>query len=216
MKLLFDFFPIVLFFVVYKTMGLYAAIYAMIGATFVQMMVGRYQNGKFENTHLITFSLLIVLGGVTLALRDPAFVMWKVSVLYVVFAVALIASIYIGKKTILQRMMGKELKLPDQVWVRITWLWGLGFIGISIVNAYFVKVALAARQMLFDNTPIDPKIELTSIDCKTTAIESLCNEALTTEENWVNFKLFGTMALTILLIVITVIFISKHIKNKEH
>ena len=216
MKLLFDFFPIVLFFVVYKTMGLYAAIYAMIGATFVQMMVGRYHKGKFENTHLITFSLLIVLGGVTLALRDPAFVMWKVSVLYVVFAVALIASIYIGKKTILQRMMGKELKLPDQVWVRITWLWGLGFIGISIVNAYFVKLALAARQMLFDNTSIDPKIELTSIDCKTTAIESLCNEALTTEENWVNFKLFGTMALTILLIVITVIFISKHIKNKEH
>ncbi len=60
MKLLFDFFPIVLFFVVYKTMGLYAAIYAMIGATFVQMMVGRYQNGKLENTHLITVSLLIV------------------------------------------------------------------------------------------------------------------------------------------------------------
>ena len=196
-------------------MGLYAAIYAMIGATFVQMMVSRYQNGKFENTHLITFALLIVFGGVTIALRDPAFVMWKVSALYVIFAIALIASIFIGKKTILQRMMGKDLKLPEQIWIRITWLWGLGFIGISIVNAYFVNVALAAREMLFDNTSIDPKIELTTLDCKSTAMEALCDEALRTEENWVNFKLFGTMALTILLIVITVVFISKYIKHKE-
>ncbi len=62
MKLLFDFFPIVLFFIVYKTMGLYAAIYAMIGATFLQLMVGRYRTGKFENSHLITFGLFDCVG----------------------------------------------------------------------------------------------------------------------------------------------------------
>jgi len=196
-------------------MGLYAAIYAMIGATFLQLMVGRYSTGKFENSHLITFSLLIVLGGVTLALRDPAFVMWKVSVLYVVFAVTLIGSNYIGKKTILQRMMGKELKLPDKVWSRLTWIWGVGFIGISIVNAFFVNEALSARKKLFDNTSIDPKIELSDIDCQTTAIDIICRQAQNAEESWVNFKLFGTMGLTIILIIITVIFISKYIKQDK-
>jgi len=214
MKLLFDFFPIVLFFVIYKTMGLYAAIYAMIGATFLQMMVGRYQTGKFENTHIITFVLLIVFGGITLALRDPAFVMWKVSVLYVIFAVVLIGSVYIGKKTILQRMMDKDMKLPSQVWAKITWLWGLGFIGISMVNAYFVNAALGARKIFFDNSTIDPKSEISSINCQATSMELFCNEAQQTEEVWVNFKLFGTMGLTILLIIITVVFISKYIKNK--
>ncbi|VVM25084.1 Probable intracellular septation protein [uncultured Gammaproteobacteria bacterium] len=93
MKFLLDFFPIALFFVVYKTMGLYSAIYAMIGATMLQMLVARLKTGKFEKMHLITLGLLVVFGGITLAVRDPAFLMWKVSVLYVAFALALIGSL---------------------------------------------------------------------------------------------------------------------------
>jgi intracellular septation protein len=215
MKFLLDFFPIVLFFVVYKTMGLYMAIYAMIGATFLQMMVARYRTGKFENAHLVTFGLLVVLGGVTLALRDPAFLMWKVSVLYVVFAFALVLSMWIGKKTLLQRMLGKELELPVNMWRQLSWLWGLGFTGIAIVNAYYVNLALGAREALFTATELDSKIELTALDCASTAMEQLCIVAQQSEESWVNFKLFGTMGLTFLLIIITIIFIKNYIKEDE-
>ena len=215
MKFLLDFFPIVLFFVVYKTMGLYAAIYAMIAATAVQMLVSRYQTGKFENTHLVTFGLLVVLGGVTLALRDPAFLMWKVSVLYVVFAAVLIISIWVGKKPLLERMLGKELDLPKIVWRQISWIWGLGFVGIALVNAYYVQLALSARDALFGSTDLDPKIELTELDCVATTMPDLCNIAQQTEESWVNFKLFGTMGLTFILIIITVIMISKYTKQEQ-
>ena len=214
MKFLLDFFPIVLFFIVYKTMGLYAAIYAMIAATAVQMLVSRYQTGKFENTHLVTFGLLVVLGGVTLALRDPAFLMWKVSVLYVVFAAVLIISIWVGKKPLLERMLGKELDLPKIVWRQISWIWGLGFVGIALVNAYYVQLALSARDALFGSTDLDPKIELTELDCVATTMPDLCNIAQQTEESWVNFKLFGTMGLTFILIIVTVIMISKYAKQK--
>ena len=215
MKFLLDFFPIVLFFIVYKTMGLYAAIYAMIAATAVQMLVSRYQTGKFENTHLVTFGLLVVLGGVTLALRDPAFLMWKVSVLYVVFAAVLIISIWVGKKPLLERMLGKELDLPKIVWRQISWIWGLGFVGIALVNAYYVQLALSARDALFSATDLDPKIELTELDCVATTMPDLCNIAQQTEESWVNFKLFGTMGLTFILIIITVIMISKYTKQEQ-
>jgi intracellular septation protein len=214
MKFLLDFFPIVLFFIVYKTMGLYAAIYAMIAATAVQMLVSRYQTGKFENTHLVTFGLLVVLGGVTLALRDPAFLMWKVSALYVVFAAVLIISIWVGKKPLLERMLGKELDLPKIVWRQMSWIWGLGFVGIALVNAYYVQLALSARDALFGSTDLDPKIELTELDCVATTMPDLCNIAQQTEESWVNFKLFGTMGLTFILIVVTVIMISKYAKQK--
>ncbi|MEJ6659825.1 MAG: inner membrane-spanning protein YciB [Candidatus Thioglobus sp.] len=215
MKFLLDFFPIVLFFIVYKTMGLYAAIYAMIAATAVQMLVSRYQTGKFENTHLVTFGLLVVLGGVTLALRDPAFLMWKVSVLYVVFAAVLIISIWVGKKPLLERMLGKELDLPKIVWRQISWIWGLGFVGIALVNAYYVQLALSARDALFGSTDLDPKIELTELDCVATTMPDLCNIAQQTEESWVNFKLFGTMGLTFILIIVTVIMISKYTKQEQ-
>jgi len=196
-------------------MGLYAAIYAMIAATAVQMLVSRYQTGKFENTHLVTFGLLVVLGGVTLALRDPAFLMWKVSVLYVVFAAVLIISIWVGKKPLLERMLGKELDLPKIVWRQISWIWGLGFVGIALVNAYYVQLALSARDALFGSTDLDPKIELTELDCVATTMPDLCNIAQQTEESWVNFKLFGTMGLTFILIIITVIMISKYTKQEQ-
>ena len=216
MKFLFDFGPIILFFVVYKFFGLYAAIYAMIASTFAQMMYTRISTGKFVTSQVLTFILLIVFGGISIALRDPAFVMWKVSVLYVIFAVALIASNWIGSKTLLERMMGKELELPRAVWTRLTWFWGFGFVGIAIVNGYFVNTALTARQNFLDSgILVDPKIDLSNFDCSQTPLENLCLSAQQTEEAWVNFKLFGTLGLTLILIVITVLSISKHIKEKQ-
>jgi len=196
-------------------MGLYAAIYAMIGATALQMLVTRFQTGKFEKTHLITFGLLVVFGGITLAIKDPAFIMWKVSVLYVVFALALILSMWIGEKTLLQRMLGKEMELPSKVWHQLTWLWGAGFSGIALVNAYYVDIALSTRSALFSASTLDPKVELTELECASTMVEQLCLAAQQSEESWVNFKLGGTMGLTAILIIITVIFISKYIKEDK-
>ena len=216
MKFLLDFGPIVLFFIVYKYYGLYAAIYAMIVSTFVQIMYSRLTTGKFVTSQVLTFALLVVFGGISIVLRDPAFVMWKVSVLYVIFAAVLIGSNYIGSKTLLERMMGKELQLPRNTWVNLTWFWSLGFIIIAIINAFFVNTALSARNLFLNSGSIvDPKIDLKNFDCSQSPLESLCLIAQSSEESWVNFKLFGTLGLTLVLIIITVLMLSKHIKEKQ-
>lgn len=216
MKFLLDFGPIVLFFIVYKYYGLYAAIYAMIASTFVQIMYSRVTTGKFVTSQVLTFALLVVFGGISIVLRDPAFVMWKVSVLYVIFAAVLIGSNYIGSKTLLERMMGKELQLPRNTWVNLTWFWSLGFIIIAIINAFFVNIALNARNLFLNSgSIIDPKIDLKNFDCSQSPLESLCLIAQSSEESWVNFKLFGTLGLTLVLIIITVLMLSKHIKEKQ-
>ena len=216
MKFLLDFGPIILFFIVYKYYGLYAAIYAMIAATFVQIMYSRVSTGKFVTSQILTFALLVVFGGISIALRDPAFVMWKVSVLYVIFAAVLIGSNYVGSKTLLERMMGKELQLPRSTWLNLTWFWSLGFVIIAAINAFFVNTALSARnQFLNGGFMIDPKIDLKNFDCTQTPLENLCLSAQSSEEAWVNFKLFGTLGLTLVLIVITVLMLSKHIKEKQ-
>jgi len=216
MKFLLDFGPIILFFIVYKYYGLYAAIYAMIASTFVQIMYSRFTSGKFVTSQVLTFALLVVFGGISIILRDPAFVMWKVSVLYVIFAAVLIGSNYIGSKTLLERMMGKELELPRATWVNLTWFWSLGFIIIAAINAFFVNIALSARrEFLNGEVQIDPKIDLANYDCSLSELQSLCISAQSSEEAWVNFKLFGTLGLTLILIVITVLMLSKHIKEKQ-
>ena len=191
------------------------AIYAMIAATAVQMGVSKWQTGKFEKAHIITFALLVVFGGITLAISDPAFIMWKVSVLYVVFALALIGSLWIGEKTLIERMLGKELSVPSDVWKNLTWLWGLGFVGIALVNAYYVNMALSTREVFFRSINLDEKMELTELDCAATELPDLCLVAQQTEQSWVNFKLFGTLGLTFVLIIITVAMVSKYIKEKE-
>jgi len=216
MKFLLDFGPIVLFFIVYKFYGLYAAIYAMIASTFVQIMYSRATTGKFVTSQVLTFALLVVFGGISIILRDPAFVMWKVSVLYVIFALVLIGSNYVGSKTLLERMMGKELQLPRNTWVNLTWFWSFGFILIAIINAFFVNTALSARnQFLNGGVLVDPKIDLKNFDCSQSPLESLCLIAQSSEESWVNFKLFGTLGLTLVLIIITVLMLSKHFKEKQ-
>ena len=48
-----------------------------------------------------------------------------------------------------------------------------------------------------------------------TLLEDLCLSAQQTMDAWVNFKLFGTLGLTLLLIVITVVILSKNIKERE-
>ena len=63
MKLLYDFFPILLFFIAYKLYGIYAATVVAIVASFIQ--VGGYwlKHRRFENMHLVTLGMIVVLGG---------------------------------------------------------------------------------------------------------------------------------------------------------
>ena len=57
--------------------------------------------------------------------------------------------------------------------------------------------------------------DISKFDCSQTLLEDLCLSAQKTMDTWVNFKLFGTLGLTLLLIVITVVILSKNIKERE-
>jgi len=216
LKFIIDFLPIVLFFVVYKNYGIYPAIYSMIAATAVQIFYTKISTGKYEKSHLITFALLVIFGGITLMFNDPAFIMWKVSVLYVIFALVLIGSVFIGEKTLLQRMLGKEINVPSNTWKRVTWLWGFGFLAIASINAVYVNSALTARNIFLSTANISGELELQEVDCSISPFSDMCFIAQQTEDTWVNFKLFGTLGLTFLLLIITLLMISKHIKPKNN
>ncbi len=221
MKFLLDFFPIVLFFIVYKIKdlhfynqdGMHSAIIAMAIAILIQVLITRITSKKFEKAQLIGLVLLVVFGGITIYVDNPVFIMWKVSALYVIFALALILSMWIGEKTLLQRMLGKEMQLPKKVWSQITWLWGAGFSGIAFVNAYYYVIpSIMANDNFFGDKE---RFGLSGFNCLTSANHQACAVAQQAEESWVNFKLFGTMGLTFILIVVTVIMISKYTKQEQ-
>ncbi|WP_252343291.1 septation protein IspZ, partial [Escherichia coli] len=64
---------------------------------------------KVENMALITLVLVVVFGGLTLFFHNDGFIKWKVTVIYALFAGALLVSQWVMKKPLIQRMLGKEL-----------------------------------------------------------------------------------------------------------
>lgn len=68
---------------------------------------------------LITFVLVVVFGGLTLFFHNDEFIKWKVTVIYALFAGALLVSQWVMKKPLIQRMLGKELTLPQPVWSKL-------------------------------------------------------------------------------------------------
>ncbi len=138
MKLLFDFFPILLFFIAYKVFDIYVATAVAIVASVAQVGWTRWRHGKVENMHLITLALIVVLGGATLFLQDEMFIKWKPTVVNWLFAVVFLGSQFIGKKPILQRMLAQNVTLPADIWSRLNLSWVLFFTVLGIVNLYVV------------------------------------------------------------------------------
>ena len=136
MKFIHDFFPILLFFVAYKLYGIYTATAVAIAASFVQVGWFWFRHRRFENMHLITLALLVVFGGLTLVLQDETFIKWKPTVINWLFGLVFLGSQFIGKKTIVERMMSANIQLPAMHWPRINLAWVGFFIFLGFVNMY--------------------------------------------------------------------------------
>jgi intracellular septation protein len=136
MKFLSDFFPILLFFIAYKLEGIYVATAVAIIASAAQVTYFQVRYKKVEKMQWVTLWLLIFFGGLTLAFRDPDFIKWKPTVVNWLFAAAFLGSQFIGKKTLLQRMMDQAVSLPQAIWLRLNYIWIGFFIGIGLLNLY--------------------------------------------------------------------------------
>lgn len=185
MKFLYDYFPLILFFVAFKIYGIYTATAVAIAASFVQVGYYWMRHRRFENMHLVTLGVITVFGGLTLILHDETFIKWKPTIAYWVLAMVFIGSQFIGKKTLLQRMLGKQIAMPKRIWTQQNILWAVFFIALGGLNIY-VAFYYALDQ--------DPE---------------------TRTNTWVNFKLFGTLGLTLVFIVVQALFMAKHIQQKE-
>jgi len=136
MKQLLDFLPLIVFFVFYKLYDIYVASGALIAATALALIFTWVKYRKVEKMTLITFVMVAVFGTLTLVFHNPVFIKWKVSVIYVLFSGALLVSQLVLKKPLIQRMLGKELTLPDNVWNKLNFAWAIFFLVCALLNIY--------------------------------------------------------------------------------
>ncbi|MBS1129815.1 MAG: Intracellular septation protein [Proteobacteria bacterium] len=202
MKLLFDLFPVILFFATFKYaekspelaaswMGsllgfvpddiklapILLATVVVIAATVAQIIWVHFRHGKVDKMLWVSLVLVVVFGGLTLAFQNEAFIKWKPTILYWVFAGSMIFSAFILKKNPIKAMLGEQLTLPEPVWGKVNLSWIGFFLFMGALNLF---VAF--------NFPTD---------------------------TWVNFKLFGGMGLMLVFVLGQGMLLSKYVEEEK-
>ncbi len=207
MKLLFDFFPIILFFVSYYQADfltnntfvgnlvdtsqpdyIVATIIATavaIIASFAQVGYHWFSTRRVEKMHIFSLVLITVLGGITIMLGNPAFVQWKPTVLNWLFAAVFLISMFFGDKNLIERAMGEQIQLPAHIWTRLNLAWVVFFILSGAANLYVA---------FYYHTELDPDTRM---------------------DFWVNFKLFGLMGMTIAFVILQALYLSRYITEED-
>jgi intracellular septation protein len=212
MKQLSDFFPLLLFFILYKfyldlpdefilginawvplmqltpgksTDAIYLATLAAIVVTLVQVVLAAIIVKKVEKMPLITLALLLVFGGATLALKDPLFIQWKPTAINWLFALVFLGSQLIGDKPLIQRMMGNAIEITEQrVWAQLNLSW----------VAFFIVAGVA-------NMIVAPEIDPFGLQLS--------------EDTWVDFKLFGLMGMTVAFVIAQAFYLARYMPDTD-
>jgi intracellular septation protein len=206
MKFLFDLFPVILFFGIFKwSEGSPEAAQALVSnylsgfvsggvvtaaqapvllATAVAIVATVAQIGylllrrkKVDAMLWVSLLIITVFGGATIYFHNETFIKWKPTVLYWAFAVVLVVSQLLLKKNLIRTMMEKQLALPEPIWSRVGFAWVAFFALMGCLNLYIAF-----------NYPT---------------------------ATWVNFKLFGGMGLMFAFVIGQSILLSKYIKDPD-
>lgn len=197
-KLLFDLFPVIVFFVAYKIgdanveatraflgglglpqptgvdqkPGIYLATLVAIVASFGQIGWVKLRGNKVETMLWVSLGIIVVFGGATLWLHDESFIKWKPTVLYWIFAGIIFGATVFGRNVI-KSLMGAQMELPDPVWGRLNASWG----------GFFAFMGLANLLVAFNFST----------------------------DTWVNFKLFGSLGLMLVFVIGQSIMLTRHL-----
>jgi intracellular septation protein len=136
MKLILDFFPILLFFGAFKLYDIYTATGVLMAGTVIQMAIIWFTERKLLPMQKATLVLILLFGSLTLALHDDRFIKWKPTVLYGAMAVALAIALWVFKKNFLKMLLGAQLELPTHIWGRLNVAWIAYCVFMAALNGY--------------------------------------------------------------------------------
>lgn len=132
-------------------------------------------NRPIEKIQWAGLIMIIVFGGLTIALRDENFIKLKPTVLYFVLAATLLIPQFF-RKYLIKSLLEKQLTLPNDAWKKLNFSWIVFFMFLGFLNLYVAE-----------NFSTD---------------------------FWVEFKLFGMLAITLVFTIIQAIWLARF-KNEQ-
>ena len=150
MKQILEFLPIVLFFGAYQMDGetltvgawshtfdgIFSATAVLMIATIAVWLIMLAITRRNDKRLMWMMIAVVVFGTATLVLRDQRFIQWKPTVFNWVMAVLFFGSQFVGKKTLLERLLSQQLVLSEVIWKRLNALWVTNFVTVGALNLY--------------------------------------------------------------------------------
>jgi len=210
MKILFDLFPVILFFAMFKwgenhviaaqsflqtyfgdlisggvpsleQSPIILATLTAIGATLLQITYLLVRQKKVDGMLWVSLLIITVFGGLTIYFHNATFIKWKPSVLYWCYAIALVFSQFVLDKNLTRAFLGKLEE--DLAIPDIVWT-KLNYVWM----AFFIGMG-GLNLLVAYNFSTDI---------------------------WVNFKLFGSMMLMFVFLAFQIGYLSRFNKSKEN
>ena len=137
-KLLTDFGPLIIFFIVYYKGGknLETAIPPLIIATIFAVIIIYYLDKKIPYVPLIGAILITIFGGLTIFFKNPIFIYLKPTIINIMFALTLFFGKYFTNEPILKKIMGKSIPMTEIGWEILNKRWMYFFFGLALLNEF--------------------------------------------------------------------------------
>lgn len=140
LNIFYDFFVVLLFFITFKLYGIYVATVVGIVGSVLQVVITRLLHKRYDKKQLLVMLVFLVFGGMTLYFHNPIFVKWKPSIIFWIFSLIFFVSQFVGKQSLIQRMMGHALTekntITKKVWRRLNLAWALFFLILGTINIF--------------------------------------------------------------------------------
>lgn len=139
MKFLYDFLPVVLFFIFYKIYDIYVATAVLMGATYIQIILAYFLKKKIEKILIFTAIIITIFGGMTLFFQDNVFIMWKPSIIYWAFGLGILVADKFYNKNLIRISLESQVKLANKYWQNLSSATSLFFIFLGFLNIYVAQ-----------------------------------------------------------------------------
>jgi intracellular septation protein len=133
LKFLLDIGPLILFFVANGRWGIFAATGVFMVAILVTLAVSYSLTRRLPVMALVSAAVVVVFGGLTLALQDETFIKLKPTIIYLLFAGALIGGLVL-RKPLLAVVFDQMFNLTEEGWRKLTLRWAIFFLVLAVLN----------------------------------------------------------------------------------
>jgi intracellular septation protein len=133
LKLALELGPLVIFFIANQRAGIFTATGIFIVATVLSLGVHYALVRKLPIMPLVSGVVVVVFGGLTLALQDEHFIKLKPTIVNTLFGLVLLGGLYF-RKPLLAVVLDSMFDLTNEGWRKLTLRWALFFFVLAVLN----------------------------------------------------------------------------------